>query len=149
MALIRWNPALELNSLQRQMNRLFDDFFGGSARSDSDQQIRAWAPLVDIREDVNAYYVHAEIPGVNKDEIKMTMNNNTLSIRGDKKQESENKSSNYHRLERTYGSFERSFTLPTTVKTDKIDASYLNGVLTVTLPKTEEAKPKEIQVKVQ
>ena len=66
MALIRWNPGLEFNSLQRQMNRLFDDFFGGPARADSDQQIMAWAPLADIREDENAYYVHAEIPGVKK-----------------------------------------------------------------------------------
>jgi HSP20 family protein len=89
-----------------------------------------------------------ELPGVNKDEVKITLESNILTIRGEKKQEKETKKENYHRIERSYGSFERSFTLPTSVKSDKIDAAYNNGVLQITLPKVEEAKPKQIEVKV-
>jgi HSP20 family protein len=103
---------------------------------------------VDIAEHDDAYTVKMELPGVNKDEVKITLESNILTIRGEKKQEKETKKENYHRIERSYGSFERSFTLPTSVKSDKIDAAYNNGVLQITLPKVEEAKPKQIEVKV-
>jgi len=153
MSLIRWNPTRELATwpsdlfgIQREMNRMFDGFFRGT--TDEDSTLAAWTPAVDIAERDDAYLVKVELPGVNKDEVKITLESNILTIRGEKKQEQETKKENYHRVERSYGSFQRSFTLPTTVKSDKIDASYKDGVLMVTLPKAEEAKPKQIEVRV-
>jgi HSP20 family protein len=107
-----------------------------------------WTPAVDIREQNDAYLVEVELPGLSKDDVKITMENNILTIQGEKKQEKEEKRGDYHRTERVYGSFQRSFTLPSSVKNDKIEAQYKNGILTVTLPKVEEAKPKAIEVKV-
>lgn len=153
MSLVRWNPARELATwpsdlfgIQREMNRMFDGFFRGSG--DEDYAISSWTPAVDIAEHDDEYLVKVELPGVNKDEVKLTLENNILTIRGEKKQEKETKKENYHRVERSYGSFQRSFTLPAAVKSDKIDASYKDGILTVSLPKAEEAKPKQIEVKV-
>ena len=143
MTLVKWNPEREMNMLQRQVNRLFEDFFGSPALS-SDRQLTEWEPVVDIREDAEAYFVHAELPGVRKEDVRITMQNNLLTIRGEKKQETEKKESEYHRIERSFGNFERSFTLPATVKTEKIDANFADGVLTILLPKTEEAKPREV-----
>jgi HSP20 family protein len=128
------------------MNRMFDGFFRGT--NDEDCAISSWTPAVDIAEHDNEYSVKVELPGVNKDDVKLTFENNILTIRGEKKQEKETKKENYHRVERSYGSFQRSFTLPAAVKADKIDASYKDGILTVSLPKAEEAKPKQIEVKV-
>ena len=147
MTLVKWNPEREMNLLQRQVNRLFDDFFG-SPWTGSDRPLASWEPVVDIRENADAYSVHVELPGVKKEEVRITLQNNTLTIRGEKKQESEQKDANFHRIERSYGAFERSFTLPATVRNDKVDASFADGVLTILLPKTEEAKPKEIAVKI-
>ena len=107
-----------------------------------------WIPAVDVVEEQNIYVVKVELPGVSKDDVKITLESNILTIRGEKKAENEVKEKNYHRTERSYGSFQRSFTLPTTVKIDKIDAIYEDGILTVSLPKAEEAKPKQIEVKV-
>lgn len=148
MSLVRWNPLQEFNSIQQQMNRVIDNVFGSSRFHLTDQQLLPWEPVVDIREDEDAFYVYAEIPGVKKEDVKITMNNNLLSIRGEKKQEIEKSESNYHRIERSFGSFERTFTLPLTVKTDRITAAFTDGVLRVDLPKTEEAKPKEIQINI-
>jgi len=153
MSLIRWNPARELAAwpsdlfgIQREMNRMFDSFFRGSR--DEDYSLSTWIPAVDIAEHDNEYVVKLELPGVNKEDVKITLESNILTIQGDKKQEKETKKENYHRVERSYGAFQRSFTLPTTVKSDKIDAVYKEGVLTISLPKAEEAKPKQIEVKV-
>ena len=108
----------------------------------------AWTPAVDVAEHDDEYQVKIELPGVSKDDVKITMQDNVLTVRGEKKQEKESKSSNYHRVERAYGSFQRSFTLPTSVKHDRIEASYKDGILTIALPKAEESKPKQIEVKV-
>lgn len=148
MSLVRWNPLQEFNSIQQQMNRVIDNVFGSSLFHHTDQQLLPWEPVVDIREDEDAFYVYAEIPGVKKEDVKITMNNTLLSIRGEKKHEIEKSESNYHRIERSFGSFERTFTLPLTVKTDRIMAAFTDGVLRVELPKTEEAKPKEIQINI-
>jgi HSP20 family protein len=154
MSLIRWNPARELAAwpsgvfgIQREMNRMFDSFFNHGLQ-DEDSAQTAWTPAVDIAEHDDEYLVKVELPGVNKDDVKITLESNILTIRGEKKQEKETKKENYHRVERNYGSFQRSFTLPTAVKSDKIDASYKDGVLMVSLPKAEESKPKQIEVKV-
>lgn len=154
MSLIRWNPTRELATwpsdlfgIQREMNRMFDTVFRLDTRDD-ESGFNAWTPAVDITERDDQYNVKVELPGVNKDEVKITLDNNILTIRGEKKQEREEKKENYHRVERSYGSFQRSFTLPSTVKSDKIDAVYKDGVLQIALPKAEEAKPKQIEVKV-
>jgi HSP20 family protein len=107
-----------------------------------------WTPAVDIAEDDNGYVVKAELPGVKKDQVKITMQDNVLSIRGEKEEEKESRSSSYHRVERSYGAFERRFSLPSNVRQDGIDATFKDGILTVTLPKAEEAKPKQIDVTV-
>lgn len=152
MSLIRWNPTRELSawpsemlSIQREMNRLFDSFF----RNDEvGTGMSMWSPAVDILERDAEYEVRMELPGVRKDDVKITIENNILTIRGEKKQESSDEGKGYRRVERSYGTFERSFTLPTSVRSDKIDATVAEGVLTVRLPKAEEARPKEIEIKV-
>ena len=155
MSLIRWNPIRESATLpsdffgiQREINRVFDNFFRGGMQDDGTLGLSMWTPAVDIAEHENDYVVNIELPGVNKDDVKITLESNILTIRGEKKQEKESKDQNLHRVERSYGAFQRSFTLPTTVKNDRIDASFKDGILTVTLPKAEEAKPKQIEVKV-
>jgi HSP20 family protein len=129
------------------MNRMLDTFFRGGVADDGSFG-NFWSPAVDIREREDAYLVELELPGLTKDDVKITMENNILTIQGEKKHEKEEKRGDYHRTERVYGSFQRSFTLPSSVKNDKIEAQYKNGILTVSLPKVEEAKPKAIEVKV-
>lgn len=155
MSLIRWNPTRELApwttdlwNMQREINRLFDNFFRGGVQDEGTFGPSYWTPAVDIAEHDNEYVVKVELPGVSKDDVKITIESNVLTIRGEKKQDRETKNDNYHRVERMYGSFQRSFTLPSTVRNDKIDAVYKDGILTITLPKAEEAKPKQIEVKV-
>jgi HSP20 family protein len=154
MSLIRWNLPRDLTmfpsemfGLQREMNRVFDNFF----RAGSDEPgllDRAWMPSVDIAEEEDQYVVKVELPGVNKEDVKIVLESNILTVRGEKKAEKESRNKNYHRMERTYGSFQRSFTLPTTVTNDDIDATYKDGILSITLPKADEAKPKQIEVKI-
>ncbi len=153
MSLIRWNPTREgsawpseMLSIQREMNRLFDSFF----RNDEPAAgLSMWTPAVDIIERDTEYEVRMELPGVRKNDVRITIENNVLTIRGDKKQESDQEEKGYRRIERSFGSFQRSFSLPTTVRSEKIEAAVAEGVLTVRLPKAEEARPKEIEVKVQ
>ena len=158
MSIIRWSPVRDLtpwsvdfasdfSQLHREMNRMLDTFFRGGVADDGSFG-NFWSPAVDIREREDAYLVEVELPGLTKDDVKITMENNILTIQGEKKHEKEEKRGDYHRTERVYGSFQRSFTLPSSVKNDKIEAQYKNGILTVTLPKVEEAKPKAIEVKV-
>ncbi len=155
MSLVRWNSGRDLatfptdiTTMQREINRMFDGFFRGGTVDDGSFGLSVWTPAVDVAENEAEYRVKVELPGVNKDDVKITMQENILTIRGEKKQEQESKSSNFHRLERSYGSFQRSFTLPAHVKHDKIEAVYNDGILTITLPKAEEAKPKQIDVRV-
>ncbi|MBM4161268.1 MAG: Hsp20/alpha crystallin family protein [Ignavibacteria bacterium] len=155
MSLIRWNPARQLErwspdflGVQREINRLFDDFFRGGMQSDTTLGPSYWTPAVDIVEEDDQFVVKMELPGVNKEDVKITLETNILTVQGEKKHEKEEKGENTYRAERSYGAFQRSFTLPTTVKSDKIDAVYKDGVLAVTLPKAEEARPKQIEVKV-
>jgi len=154
MALIRfkpeneistWSPFRDLVNMQREVGRLFDGLFN---ESDGDGNfVTSWSPRADVSENNESYVIKVELPGVNKNDVKITLHEKILTIKGEKKQEKEEKDRNFHRVERSYGSFERSFSLPSGVKSDKIDAAYKDGVLTVTLPKVEEAKPKEIEVK--
>ncbi len=142
------DPAVEVSNLERRINRLF-----GDALSNFDWQYRdnagaAWVPPVDIFEEPDALRITAEVPGVSPDNLKISLENNVLSIHGTKEQVAQERSERVHRYERTYGAFERSFTLPATVDANNIKASYEHGVLTLTLPKVEKAKPRQIEVKV-
>jgi len=155
MSLIRWNPARELGSfpsdvlnMQREINRMFDSFFRSEIPEGSPLAESVWTPAVDIAEDENGYIVQVELPGVAREQVKITMQDNVLSIKGEKAQENESRTSSFHRTERSYGSFERRFSLPSNVRQDSIDATFKDGILTVTLPKAEEAKPKQIEVTV-
>jgi len=105
-------------------------------------------PRVDIEERADKFVMAVELPGVSKEDVKITLESNILTIKGEKRQQQVQKGRNYHRLERSYGSFQRSFTLPTTIRNDRIDASFQDGVLSIALPKSEEAKPRTIEVKV-
>jgi HSP20 family protein len=155
MSLIRWNPARELGSfpsdvlnMQREINRMFDSFFRSEIPEGSPLAESVWTPAVDIAEDENGYIVKVELPGVAREQVKITMQDNVLSIKGEKVQENESRTSSFHRTERSYGSFERRFSLPSNVRQDSIDATFKDGILTVALPKAEEAKPKQIEVTV-
>jgi HSP20 family protein len=135
-------------NMQREINRMFDNFFRGGPAGDEAFIPSDWIPAADIAENENEYSVKLELPGVSKDDVKITMQNSLLTVRGEKRREKELKDSSLHRVERTYGAFQRTFTLPSTVKADRIEASYADGILTITLPKAEEAKPKQIEVRV-
>jgi HSP20 family protein len=141
--IIRWDPFRDLMNLRRSMDRLFDE-----AMSDSEVwQPMTWDLALDVIEKDDEYVVKASIPGVNPNDLEITYINNALTIKGEVKEESEVKESRYHLRERRYGSFARSILLPSNVAAEKIDANFENGVLTLKLPKTEEAKPKKISVK--
>jgi len=139
-------PARDFDRMRREMDRLWDSFFEGRpARRTEEGQ---WYPSLDVAETKNDVVVKAEIPGLDSKDIDISLSNGVLTIRGEKKREREEKEENYHLVERSYGSFTRLVQLPCEVKADKIDASYKNGVLKVILPKAEEAKKKEIKIKV-
>ena len=150
MAIIRWSdPFRELGQLQDRINRMFTDY-GRSVTSDESLMTSgAWQPPVDIYQNGDHETVlKAELPDLTREDIDITVDNGTLTIRGEKKFSNEAKEEQFHRIERRYGAFNRSFTLPQTVDTAKVGAEYKNGVLTVRLPLREEAKPRQIKVDV-
>jgi HSP20 family protein len=146
MATVRWNPARDLVSMRDEMNRLFGEVFGRSANDEGSWHTGAWSPPVDIFETPEALVMKAELPGFSKDDISIELKENALTLRGERKHEMETKEENYHRRERTYGAFQRSFMLPTTVDQNNVQASYKDGVLELRLPKVEAAKPKRISI---
>ncbi len=135
----------ELNRLRREIDRLFEEPFSFLAPSTS--FFEGWTPAVDIYEDNDKYVVKAELPGLKKEDINVSLDGNTLTISGERKQEEQKQEGESYRAERFFGRFQRSITLPVAVQADKIEAAYKDGVLNVTLPKAEEAKPKQIQIK--
>src|SRR5438309_8110693 len=140
----RWEP-FRGNSPEAQMNRLFSDFFG---RASQESNLTSWAPAVDIFENEHELVVKADLPDVQPEELDIRVENNILTIRGERKFEKKVDEKNYLRVERSYGSFSRSFALANTVNSEAIKADYKDGVLTLTIPKREEAKPKQIKVSV-
>lgn len=142
----RWDPFRNMTTLQEQVNRLFENRFQTGREDNS--ALTAWAPAVDIYETENELVLKADIPDVNEKDIDIQVENNTLTIRGERKFEEKAKEDNYLRVERTYGSFSRSFSLPNTVDTEAVKAEYKDGVLTVELPKRPESKPKQVKVNV-
>ena len=145
--LAKWNPFRELEDIQ---NRLSSVFGRTSLRGlgEETMTVSEWTPLVDVAEDDKEYLIKAELPEVKKEDVKVTVENGVLTITGERKFEKEEKNKKYHRVERAYGSFMRSFTLPQDAAGDKISAEFKDGVLKVHLPKSAEAKPKSIDVKV-
>jgi HSP20 family protein len=142
--LSRWEPFRDMLSLRSDMDRLFSSLFGGLA----EEREGLWAPIVDIEEDNDNITVKAEIPGMKREDIKVSVQGNRLTITGERKQESETKNKTFHRVERSYGKFSRMIMLPTDVDPDKVKANYKDGILNVTLPKPEAIKPKHIDVEI-
>ena len=145
MAVVRWDPFRELGMLQDRMNRLFDDA-GRGWRADEPAATTSWSPSVDIFETEGEIIVKAELPGLERKDIVLHLENNVLTLRGERKFEKETKEENYHRIERSYGNFSRSFSIPATVDEEKIRADYKDGVLKIALPKKDQAKPKQINI---
>ena len=137
-----------LGRLHNEMNRVFSDFFRGDLVDDGSFFSGSWAPAIDVSETDDSYIIRAELPGMKKEDVKITINNTLVTIGGERKNEAEEKGRTYHRIERSYGSFERSFNLPGTVKSSSVEARFEDGLLTVALPKTEEAKEKVHDIKI-
>jgi HSP20 family protein len=142
----RWEPYRTLGSLQDEVNRLFEGNFGRNSREAS--SIAAWAPAVDILENEKELVLKADLPDLEEKDIDVRIENNMLTVSGERKYGKDVKEENYLRVERAYGAFSRSFSLPNTVNTEAIKAEYKNGVLTVRMPKREEARPKQVKVAV-
>ena len=146
MAILRWRPFSELDTFRSGFDKLFDDFY--RSYSEGSEDVSSGYPVVDIRETKDDFIISAEMPDVNKEDVNINLSDNTLTIKGEKKKEEEKKGENYHRVERSYGTFQRSFTLPTKVENNKIKANYKDGILVITLPKKDEVKSKEISISV-
>jgi HSP20 family protein len=144
--LTQFQPFRGVTTLQDQINRLFNETFD---RSSNEANLTAWAPAVDIYETEHSLVVKADLPDIKPEELDIRVENNILTIRGERKFEKKVNEDNYLRVERSYGSFSRSFSLANTVNTEAIQADYKNGVLTLSIPKREEAKPKQIKVRVE
>jgi HSP20 family protein len=145
MSIVRYDPFRDLRTLQDEVNRLFST---NITRAFGDEGIArgAWNPSVDIYENKDQIVLEAELPGMNREDFDLTVENNVITLRGERRFEKKDEGDNYHRVERSYGSFTRSFTLPQTVSADSAQAEYRNGVLRVTLPKREEVKARRIEV---
>ncbi|HZH91715.1 MAG TPA: Hsp20/alpha crystallin family protein [Pyrinomonadaceae bacterium] len=145
MSITRYDPFRDLRMLQDEVNRLFSS---NLSRSFGDEGIArgAWAPTVDIYENKDQIVLEAELPGMNREDFELSIENNVLTLRGERRFEKRDESDNYHRVERSYGSFTRSFTLPQTVSSENVVAEYKNGVLRVVLQKREEVKARRIEI---
>jgi len=147
MTVVQWNPFNDMLSIQEEMNKLFNTYFSRVSESPDSENL-SWIPAVDIFEDGESVKVICEVPGIKKDEVKISIQENVLTISGEKKRYPEDKEGSYHKVERRCGTFQRSFSLPSSVDQEKVKATYKDGVLTINLPKTEEEKPKEVSIAV-
>jgi HSP20 family protein len=147
MAIVKWEPFRDLLTTRREFDRLLREAFS-PLFGETELSTRSWAPPVDIYETDNDIVLKAELPGVDPKDVEVRVEDNTLYLKGERKQEKEVKEQNYHRVERSYGSFARSFSLPNSIDASKVKAEYKDGLLTLTMPKREEAKPKTIKIDV-
>ena len=147
MAIVRWEPFRDLLATPRDFDRLFREAFS-PVFGQGELSTRTWAPPVDIYENGDSLVLKAELPGLEPKDVEIRVEDNTLYLKGERKFEKEVKEQNYHRVERSYGTFTRTFSLPNTIDADKVAATYKDGVLTLTMPKKEEAKPKTIKINV-
>ncbi len=148
MAMERWDPFREMTSLQDRMSRLFSNFRLRTPLTEEEITQGKWVPAVDIYETGEAIILKAELPGITKEDIMVEVKDSTLTLKGEKKFAKEVQEESYQRIERSYGTFQRTFTLPGTVQPDGVKAKFKDGILEITLPKMEEAKPKQIKVEV-
>ncbi len=148
MAIVRWQPYGAVASLQDSINKLFQDAFS-RANIDEDFALSAWKPLVDIFDKDDAIVIHAELPGVKKEDVSIEVKDNVLTLRGERTESKEIKEDKYYRKERTFGSFHRAFTLPAAVNPDSIKATFKDGVLEIEIPKPEEQKPKQVKISIE
>ena len=144
MALVRWDPARELDSLQSEFNRLFDTFLGNGGRADV--RARRWVPAMDLVETEDSLVLKADLPGLSKDDVNIEVKDDVLTISGERRAEHEEKADGYFRIERAFGGFSRSLTLPAGIDTDSINAEFTDGVLEVRIPKPEERKPHRVSI---
>jgi HSP20 family protein len=143
MAISRWDPFRDLMSIQGELNRLFGRTYAGEGEG-----VRGpWAPAIDLYEDKERFVITLELPGIAPDDVDISVEDGTLTVSGERSFYEERDEANFHRVERRFGSFGRSLTLPSTADTDRIEASFDAGILTISIPKKEEAKPRKIQVK--
>ena len=147
--IVRWDPYKEMSGLQDRMNRLFDDVWGRGRRGDEEFISGGWVPPVDVRETKETLEISAELPGIDPKAVEVSVEGGVLTLKGSRNFEKAAEGEAYHRVERAYGAFERSFTLPTNVDSERIQAAYRHGVLYLTVPKREEAKPKAIAIKIE
>jgi HSP20 family protein len=148
MSIVRWDPFRELEDMSNRLNRVFGRV-PLTREADKDAMVAFdWAPSVDISENAEEFILKAEIPGVNKDDVKVSIADDIVSIQGERKQEKEERDKKFHRVERSYGSFLRTFSLPSNIDDAKVQAQFKDGLLTVRLPKSATAKPKSIDVKI-
>jgi HSP20 family protein len=141
MALVRWEPARELSTLQSEMNRLFQAFFDGDGET-----ARQWAPAMDLMDAGDHLVLKADLPGLSEDDVRIEVRDDVLTVSGERKSEHEQKRNGYYRVERAFGGFSRSLTLPEGVDADRIEASFDKGVLEVRIPKPEERQPRRIAI---
>jgi len=148
MTIVRWRGLKDFDTLRKEMEQVFNSYMQNTAEGSEDTST-SWYPMVDIYETDKKYVITAEIAGMNKEDIKINISENNLSLRGDKiESEADDANARYHRRERVYGNFQRTFSLPSHVDSEKVSAEFRNGLLTVTLPKKEEVQPKEIPITV-
>lgn len=149
MALVKWDPFRELEEMSDRLNRMFArPVWQGHANGNEIMTVADWTPTVDISETGTEFLIKAELPDIKKEDVKVTVEGGVLTIQGERNREKEEKGKKYHRVERSYGRFVRSFTLPDSVDAAAVKAEYADGVLNLHLPKSEQAKPKQIEVKV-
>lgn len=148
MSNITFNPTKTMLDVEREFGKLFSMFGTPFRKVDSEYENAVWSPLADIAEDKANYFITLDLPGIKPEDVKITVNNGKLQISGERNSESESTEKNYHRVERSYGRYYRSFTLPDSVDVEQINADFHNGQLTITAPKMEKALPKEISITV-
>jgi HSP20 family protein len=147
MALIRWEPVRELGTIQNEMNRLFNSFFDTPTPANG-TTYRRWVPAMDLVETENAFVLKADLPGLSESDVNIELEDNVLTVSGERKSEHEDRKAGYYRVERSYGSFRRSLTLPEGVDPEAVKATFDKGVLEVTVPKPEQQQPRKVQITV-
>jgi HSP20 family protein len=146
MALIRWEPVRELNTIQSEMNRLFNTFFESASPTNGGTSVHRWIPAMDLVEAENDFVLRADLPGLSEDDVKIEVEDNVLTISGERKSEHEERKDGYYRFERAYGAFRRTLALPEGVDPEQINATVENGVLEVHIPKPEQRKPHKVTI---
>jgi HSP20 family protein len=146
MAIVRWEPFREFTTLQNEMNRLFNTVFDAPAPGNGGSTMRRWMPAMDLVETEDNFVLRADLPGMKEDDVKIEFEDGTLTVSGERKAEHESKNEGYYRVERAFGSFSRSLTLPQGIDPEAVTASFNNGVLEVRIPKPEQRKPRRIEI---